>query len=145
MDVVPSTAELKDWAISWLRSDKLWIKPRSDDDDRLLNLHCFKTPLSGGDDEPARFVMANYIPGGNFVVVLYTDGQISLKGINVKSEGEWELRDVAQYKRDDPERFRSMYWSQLLTETNLESPLVAYVDQAQEKYGYSFSGFSTPR
>ena len=37
---VPPAAELKEWAISWLRSDERWIRPRTtngDDGDRLLN------------------------------------------------------------------------------------------------------------
>ena len=141
--VVPSTAELKEWAISWLRSDRLWIKPRDDDDDdRPLSLNCFKTPMSDDDDEPPRFVMANFIPGGKFVVVLYTNGSIDLKGIDVKSEDEWELRDVARYSPDDPEGFHVIYWSQLLTETNLGRPVVAYVDRTGEKYDRPFSKLS---
>ena len=139
----PSTAELKDWAISWLRSDEPWVKPQ-DDDDRSLNLHFFKMQRGDGGNNPARFVMANLITGGRFVVVLYTDGQIDLKEIETKSDGEWELWDVTRYTQDDPERFRLSYWSQLLTETNLGRPLVAYVDREEEKYGYSFSGMSTP-
>jgi len=129
-------AELKDWAISWLRSDKLWVKLRDDDDDRSLSLHCFKMQLS---DEPNRFVMANFIPGGRFVVVLYVDGRIGLKEVNIKSKDDWELREVSRYRQDDSEQFHTMYWSQLLTETNLGRPLVAYVDRSEEKYGYCFS------
>lgn len=135
--VVPSTAELKDLAVSWLRSDKLWVKPRDDGDERLLGLHCFRMGLFD-DDEPVRFVMANFIPGGRFVVVLYPDGNIDLKEIDIKPEGEWELRDVARYRQDDPERFHVLESSQLLTETNIGRPLVAYVDRAGEKYTWSF-------
>ena len=124
-------AELKDWAISWLRSDKLWVKPRDDDDGRSLNLHCFKMQLPDDDDEPDRFVMANLIPGGRFIVVLHVDGRIGLKEINIKSRDDWELREVSWYRQDDSERFHTMYWSQLLTETNLGRPLIAYVDRSE--------------
>jgi len=140
---VPPTAELKEWAISWLRSDERWIKPRvsdSDDyeDDRLLDLHRFDMRQEDGDEATGfPFVMANLVPGGNFVVVLYIDGQIDLKEIKVRSEDEWDLRDVAQYKQDDAEETHTMFWSQLLTETNLGRPLVAYVDQGQERYDLS--------
>ena len=137
---VPSTAELKHWAISWLRSGEPWVKPR-DDGDRSLNLHCF-TVWEYGGNEPAYFVMANLIPGGRFVA--HNDGQIDLKEIKIKSEGEWELRDVTRRMGDDPKRFILAHWSQLLMETNLGRPLVAYVDRKEEKYDYSFSGMSTP-
>ena len=134
-DIAPSTAELKDWAISWERSDRLWVKPR--DDDRPLSLHCFKPPPRANGNKPDRFVMASLIPGGRFVVVLYTDGSIGLKEGNIKSGGKWEFRDVTQYRRDDPEPFYPLFWSQLLTETNLGHPLIAYVDRGDEKYSYS--------
>lgn len=137
--------ELKGWVISWLRSDKHWVKSRDDDDSRSLSLHCFTMPLSDDDDGPGRFVMANLTPGGRFVVILYTDGHIDLKEINIKSKDDWELREVAQYIRYDPEGFYTMYLSQLLTETNLGRPLVAYVDRAEEKYGHSFSKLSGAR
>jgi len=134
--------------MSWLRSDGPWVKPRKDDDDdRFLNLHWFNTGREddGDPEEPARFRMANFIPGGKFVVILYATGHIDLKEIEIKSEDEWDLRDVARYKRDDPGRCYTMFWSQLLTETNLGRPLVAYVDQRQEEYGCSSSlGPSTP-
>ena len=141
---VPPTAELKQWAISWLISDERWIRPQTPDDDRPLNLHWFNMKQPGNDgvrDVP--FVMANLTPGGNFVVVLYTDGQIDLKEIKVRSEYEWDLRDVAQYKQDDPGEIYTMFWSQLLTETNLGRPLIAYVDQDQEKYIHSSRGVDT--
>ena len=136
----PPAAELKEWAISWLRSDERWIRPRTTngDDDRLLNLHRFD--MRQEEDDESRcipFVMANFIPGGKFVVVLYADGQINLKEITIESDDSWGLLDVAQYGRDDSERSRITFWSQLLTETNLGHPLVAYVDQDQEKYDRS--------
>jgi len=140
-DIIPPTAELKEWAISWSRADERWVKPRTDDDDRLLSLHRFDMRQGGdGEAENIPFVMANLIPGGKFVVVLYHDGQIDLKEIKIKSEDKWELQDVVQHKQGDPEVTHTMFWSQLLTETNLGCPLVAYVDQEQEKYSHSSSG-----
>ena len=141
-DVVLSTAELKDWAISWLESDKHWVKPRDDDHDRSLNVHFFKM-VQEDDDEPAPFTVASLIPGGRFVVIVYTDGRIDLKEIITKREGKWELRDVTRYSRDDPEQFYAVDAGQLLTETNVGRPLVAYVDPGQRKYGRYYSGFTT--
>ena len=99
-----------------------------------------------GNDEAGgvAFVMANLIPGGKFVVILYTDGQIDLKEIKTESGDNWDLLHVAEYKQDVPEDTRTMFWSQLLTETNLGRPLVAYADQQQEKYNRTFLGSSTP-
>ena len=90
-------------------------------------------------------VMANLIPGGKFVVTLYIDGQINLKEIKTGSEDGWDLRDVAQYKQDNPGDTHVAFWSQLLTETNLGRPLVAYVGQEQKEYGHLFLGSPIPR
>ena len=139
-DTIPSTAELKEWAISWLRSDERWVKPRTDDDDRLLVLHRFDMRKLVNEGRSVPFVMANLIPGGKFVVILYTDGQIDLKEIKTESEDNWDLRDVAEYIQDDPENTHTMFWSQLLTETNVGRPLIAYVDRDQEKYDPPFLG-----
>ena len=129
-DIVLSTTELKDWVISWVRvrSDKLWVKPR---DDRSLRLHWFN--MRDEDQESAEFVMANLVPGGKFVVVLYTDGQIDLKEIKIKSEDEWNLRNVAHHEQDGPQGFYAMFWSQLLTETSFGRPLVACIDEAEDR------------
>ena len=154
--VVPSTAELKNWVVSWVRSEELWVKSRDDGDDRSLNLHRFDARRDDPDEEdsdeedsdeeePVRFVMANFVPGGKFVVVLYDDGQIDLKEIKIKSEDKWSLQDVAQYKSDHPETFFTLNCSELLTETKFGHPLVAYLDGDKKKYGYSFSGSSAPR
>ena len=89
------------------------------------------------------FVMANLIPGGNFVVILYPNGQIDLKEIKIKSKYESGLRDVTRYKPVGPERTRVEFWSQLLTETNIRCPLVAYVDP-RSTYVHPFLE-STPR
>ena len=133
--ISPLTPELKNWAISRVRSEELWVKPRDEDEgSRSLSLHSFNMRQEDPDEEePTEFIMANLIPGGEFVVILYTDGQIDLKEIKIKSEDEWNLQDVAQYKHDDSERFFTLNCSQLLTETKFYHPLVAYVDEKREK------------
>ena len=137
--VVLPAAELKDRAVSWLRSDRLWVKPRDDNNDRPLNLRCFM--LRDDDDEDVPFVMARLLPGGRFVVVVGSDGRIDLKEINIKSEGGWELLDVAEYRLDDPEQYRGLWSSQLLMETGLGYPLVAYVNPGKDEYDCSFARF----
>ena len=133
--IVPSTAELKNWAVSWVRSDELWVKPRDEGaGNRSLSLHWFDMQQEDHElESPVPFVMANLLPGGKFAVLLYLDGQIDLKEIKVYPDGEWSLRDVARYRQDDPEEFSLLYWSRLLTETNVGRPLVAYVDSRLEK------------
>ena len=144
--IAPSTAELKNWAISWVRSAELWVKPRDKDENNLsLNLHWFNMREEDPEEEPTEFWMANLIPGGKFVAILYSDGQIDLKEIKIKSGDKWSLQDVAQYKSDHPETFFTLNCSELLTETKLGHPLVAYLDGDKKKYGYSFSGSSAPR
>ena len=127
-----------------MRSDELWVKPRDEGvGNRSLSLHWFD--VGQGDPDRYGFAMASFIPGGKFVVLLYNDGQIDLKEIIIESEDKWNLQDVAQYKRDDPEECRTQFWSHLLTETDFGRPLVAYVDQDREKLGVFFSGSLTPR
>lgn len=135
-----STAELKDWAVSWSKpSDKLWVNLGYHGlEDRPLSLHCFKVLREDDDYWRTRFIMAKLIPGGRFVVVLYVDGDIDLKAIDIKSEGEWELRDVARYRGAN---LSAIWPGELLTETNIGRPLIAYVDHGGEKYGHSFSRF----
>ena len=140
--VVPSTAELKNWAVSWVKSDEPWVKPRDEVvGSRSLNLHWFDVRQE--DPGERGFVMASFIPGGKFVVILYTDGQIGLKEIKIESEDKWNLQDVAQYKRDDPNECHMQFWGQLM-ETNLGRPLVVYGDYHLEKYGSSFLGTINP-
>ena len=119
-----------------MRSDALWVKPRDEGaGNRSLSLHWFDMRQEDHEleESPVPFVVANLVPGGKFVVLLYIDGQIDLKEVKIKPEGEWSLQDVAQYKKDAPEVFFLRYWSQLLTETNLGHPLVAYADDRLEK------------
>ena len=140
-DTVHPTAELKEWAISWTKSDERWVQPRTPDDDRSLWLHRFDMQ----QEAAARlmpFVMANFIPGGKFVVILYPNGKIDLKEVKIKSKYESGLRDVTRYKPVGPERTRVTFWSQLLTETNIGCPLVAYVDREPDTYVHPFSGLT---
>ena len=113
---------------------------------RSLSLHRFNMRQEEYDNtEPRRLVMTNLVPGGEFMVALYADGRIDLKKIKINPEDEWDLRNVAQYRPDDPGGLYAVFWSQLLTETNLGRPLVAYVDRpGQERYGYPFSGSPAP-
>ena len=129
-----------------MRSDELWVKPQDEGaGDHSLSIHWFDIRLEESEQEESPALrMANLMPGGKFVVLLYLDGQIDLKEIKIKPDGEWNLQDVAQYKRDAPEGFELSYGSRLLTETNLGHPLVAYADDRLEKWGYSFSELSVP-
>ena len=131
-DIIPSTAELK----NWVRSDGPWVKPKDENDDRSLNLHWFNMRREDPDKQERAippFVMANFVPGGKFVVVLYTDGQIDLNEIKIESGGNWDLQRVAQYKQPYPVEFSTLFWSQLLTGTRLGRPLVAYVNRSRER------------
>ena len=79
------------------------------------------------------FVMANFVPGRKFVVVLYTDGQIDLNEIKIESGGKWDLQRVAQYKQAYPKGLFTLFWSQLLMGTRPSRPLVAYVDKRRQR------------
>ena len=85
--IFPSTADLKNWAISWVRSEDPLVKPRNEDEgSHPLNLHWFDMRQEHSNkEEPLEFVMANLMPGGKFVGILYNDGQIYLKEIKIKS------------------------------------------------------------
>ena len=82
-----------------------------------------------GSNELVPFVAANIIPGGEFVIVLFPDGQVDLREIKIKPEGEWELPRVARHQGLGYLKVVCMtHWSQLRTDANLEHPLIAYVD-----------------
>lgn len=87
--IVLSTAELKNWVIS-VRLDERWVNPQDDDKGkRSLSLHWFdmrQQDLHVGE-VPTKFVMANLMPGGKFVVMLYTDGQVDLKEMKNRVRG----------------------------------------------------------
>jgi hypothetical protein len=73
------------------------------------------------------FVDAHFIPGGEFVVLLYRSGDVGLNKFE-RSEvtGEWGLREVTKYEEpnagDHPES-----WSRLLTETSYGCPILVWV------------------
>jgi len=111
----PSKAELKYLVISRTRVDVCWIKRRPGD----LVLHSFETNTY--------FVDAHLIPGGEFVVLLYRNGDIGLNKIE-RSEvtGELKPREVVRYEEtneDDCPHF----WSRLLTETSYGCPVLVWV------------------
>ena len=111
----PSKAELKGWVISRTRVDVCWIKRRPGD----LVLHEFET-----DTE---FLDSHLIPGGEFVVFLYRNGDIGLNRIerSVITAG-LDLREVARYH--EPDVYNHLYhWSKLLTETSHGCPVMVCV------------------
>ena len=111
----PSKAELKDWVISHTRVDVLWIKrPPAD-----LILCSFETNID--------FVDAHLIPGGEFVVLLYDNGDVGLNRIerSVVTD-ELTVREVTRYKEKNKDDYAS-YWSRLLTETSYRCPVLVLV------------------
>ena len=108
----PSKADLKDWVISRTRVDVCWTKRRPGD----LVLHSFETD--------AEFVDAHFIPGGEFVVLLYRNGDISLNRIE-RSEvtGELDLREIARYDEPHVQDYPH-HWSGLLMETSHGCPVI---------------------
>jgi len=110
----PSKAELKDWVISRARVDFCWIKRRPGN----LELHSFET-----DDE---FVDAYILPGGEFVVFLYENGDVGLNKIErTEGTGEWVLREVARHEEPDEGQHPS-FCSRLLTETSYGCPVLVW-------------------
>ena len=109
-----SKAELKDWAISRTRVDVCWTKPRPGE----LSLHLFEADT--------KFVDAHFIPGGEFIVILYMNGDIGLNKIERSaSTGDLRVREVARYEDmtadDSPGS-----WSGLLTETYYGCPVLIW-------------------
>ena len=115
LGTIPSKAELKDWVISRTRVDACWTKSRPGD----LSLHLFETDNY--------FVDAHFIPGGEFVVLLYNGGDVGLSKIERSAvTGELKVREVARYKETgmdvSPDR-----WSRLLTETSYGCPVLIWL------------------
>ena len=88
----PSKAELRHWVISRIRVDFYWIKRRPAD----LVLCSFELDVE--------FLDANFIPGGEFIVILYDNGDVGLNKIEVlevPGRRRLDLREVARYKEPD--------------------------------------------
>ena len=111
----PSKAELKDRVISRARVNVCWTKPRPGE----LSLHLFETH--------AKFVDAHFIPGGEFVVILYRNGDIGLNKIEKSAvTGDLKVREVARYKDTTADDYPGS-WSRLLTETSYGCPVLIWV------------------
>lgn len=109
----PSKAELKGWVISRTRVDVCWIKRGPGD----LILHSFETDT--------KFVDAHLIPGREFVVLLYRNGDVSLNKIGSSGvTNKLDLREVAGYKNGGDHPY---LWSELLTETSYGCPVLVWM------------------
>ena len=110
----PSKAELKNWVISRTRVDVCWTKPRPGE----LSLHLFETD--------AKFVDAHFIPGGEFVVILYSDGAVGLNKIERSAvTGDLKVREVARYEDTTANDYPGS--CKLLTETSYGCPVLIWV------------------
>jgi hypothetical protein len=113
----PSKAELKDWVISRTKVDVCWVKTRPAD----LTTHSFET-----EDE---FVDAHLIPGGEFVVLYYATGDISLSRLEESTvTGKLDLREVTRFEATG-EDHHLWYWSRLLTETSYGCPVLITAEE----------------
>ena len=84
-------------------------------------LHSFE--VTGG-----AFVDAHLVPGGEFVVLLYSHGDISLNKIE-RSEamaGDLDVTEVARYQELNEMDYPG-FWSKLLTETSYGCPVLIWV------------------
>ena len=109
----PSKARLKDLVISRTRAQLCWTKHGRPG---ALAFHSFQT-----DTE---FVDAHLIPGGEFVALLYRNGDVGLDRIERSEDtGGLNLREVARYEEPDRGNY-PYYWSRLLTETSHGCPVI---------------------
>ena len=112
LGTTPPKAELKDWVISCTRADVCWIKRCPGD----LELHSF--------EKDGVFVGAHFIPGGDFVVILYATGDVGLNKIELsEATGEWDLQEVTRYEEPD-EGYSGRFCSRLLMETSYGRPVL---------------------
>ena len=71
---------------------------------------------------------AHFIPGGEFIVLLYYDGDIGLIKIERSAvTGELEVQEVARYNEMNGD-FLLEFQSSLLTETSYGCPVLVLVD-----------------
>jgi hypothetical protein len=113
----PSKAELRDWVISRTRVDVCWVESRPAD----LTTHLFKPE--------GEFLDAHLIPGGEFVVLHYATGDVSLSRLEKSTvTGKLDLREVSRYEETN-EDYRSQSWSGLLTETSYGCPVLVIVGE----------------
>ena len=78
-------------------------------------------------DKGIDFVDAHLIPGGEFIVLLYTNGDVSLNRIGrSEATGDLDLREVARYEETNEADY-PRYWSRLLTETSYGCPMLVWV------------------
>ena len=117
----PRKPKLKSWVISRTRADVCWIKPHPGN----LVLYSFRIQ---------DFADAYLIPGGEFVVILYRNGDIGLDWIRRSGvTGGLELQEVARYEEPDT-NCEPCYWSRLLTETSYGCPVFIWAkDSDREK------------
>jgi hypothetical protein len=110
----PSKAELKDWVISRTRVDICWTKSRPGE----LSLHQVETG--------AEFEDAHLIPGGEFLVILYSSGDIGLNKIEKSAvTGDLEVHEIVRHENTTADDFPSC--SRLLTETSYGCPVLVWV------------------
>ena len=74
---------------------------------------------------------AHFLPGGDFVVLLYSNGDIGLNRIERSVvTGELTVREVTRYRETDGAD-RPDHWSGLLTETSYGCPMLVFVRSAR--------------
>ena len=70
----------------------------------------------------------HFIPGGEFIVLLYYDGRIGLNKIERSAvTGELEVREVVRYNETNRDLVIE-YRSSLLTDTSYGCPVLVLVD-----------------
>jgi hypothetical protein len=113
----PSKAELRDSVISRTRVDVCWVKRHPGD----LTTHSFETAEF--------FVDAHLIPGGEFVVLYYMRGDISLSRLERSAvTDELDLREIITRYKETNEGHTPGSWSGLLTQTSYGCPVFVSVE-----------------
>ena len=92
-----------------------WTKSRPGD----LSLNLLETD---------RFIDAHFIPGGEFVVLLYRNGDVGLSKIERSAvSGGLKAQEVARCKETNRDHFPGSY-SRLLTETSYGCPVLVWME-----------------